>query len=425
MNKKYIIQASPSHTGSTVLTNLLYGMYKPNQPVYYHEQQTHPNRIIVKTHNLDYDYWANKYPHDSVFFITSKREDDLHDQIAKKYCSWPNVLIFDYNELNETKENSLESIVENVFHKVVDFIGSEISLPTTAKGTKRSMYNRIIAMNQAYEKIKHLPFGHVDKFYHLHGSHRGTNHAHYRVRCLRNIVVLKSNKHYRLGDLILARGERFCHDRDVILRDDEYKGRFLRDYLENRRANSHIENSKHTVMKNIDRKALNASVAKHSKSISTENNILYINIRTGDAVMDPYGNMDENAYGVKNKLFIFNPEKLLDQIHNKLQNHSEIDTIMVVTAMHFGDNEIPNTRGVKTWQYSDKAVDKNIELLEQIFKDIQKTFSLPLTIIPAHKNQARHIDNQFITLCTAKHVIIDGANFGELITTTREIYGQN
>lgn len=58
----------------------------------------------------------------------------------------------------------------------------------------------------------------------------------------------------------------------------------------------------------------------------------------------------------------------------------------------------------------------------QIYFDfIEKKFKLPLSVVPATKNQIQHIDNQFLTLCTAKHVVLDRAHFGELVATVKNL----
>jgi len=48
------------------------------------------------------------------------------------------------------------------------------------------------------------------------------------------IKIMKSNKHYRLGDLILCRGLRWQHDREIIFSDEQYNNSFLKDYLQSR-----------------------------------------------------------------------------------------------------------------------------------------------------------------------------------------------
>jgi len=220
------------------------------------------------------------------------------------------------------------------------------------------------------------------------------------------IKIMKSNKHYRLGDLILCRGLRWQHDREIIFSDEQYNNSFLKDYLQSR-----IQNE------GVDDQALIECVRKHSNNLQLKDNTLYINIRLGDSVMEPFGKInDKAAYGRVNKLFIFHPEKLMYQISDTLIQNPKVDSIQFVTALHFGDNEQNNT-----WRFSQEAVDENRRKMEVYLDFIEKKFKLPLSIIPATENKIKHVDNQFLTLCSAKHVILDGAHFGELIREVRNL----
>ena len=220
------------------------------------------------------------------------------------------------------------------------------------------------------------------------------------------IKILKSNKHYRLGDLILCRGMRWQHDRDIIISSGEYDNSFLKDYLQHR-----------TLDEGLDSDALKMSLQKHARKLQLDERTLYINIRLGDSVMNDIGEINaQNAYGRANQLFIFHPEKLMYQVSEILTSNPNINNIQFVTALHFGDNEIHNW-----WRFSQEAVDENRRKMEKYFDFIEKKFKLPLSIIPATENKIKHIDNQFLTLCTAKHVILDGAHFGELVVTVRNL----
>ena len=220
------------------------------------------------------------------------------------------------------------------------------------------------------------------------------------------IKILKSNRHYRLGDLILCRGLRWQHDREIISSNKEYESSFLKDYLESR-----------TQSEGVDNQALIECVQKHSKNLNLKDDTLYVHIRLGDSVMEPFGKInDKAAYGRAFELFIFYPDKLMYKISDILTQNPKINHIQFVTALHFGNNEQNNT-----WRFSQEAVDENQRKMEMYFDFIEKKFKLPLSIIPATENKIKHIDNQFLTLCTAKHVILDGAHFGELIREVRKL----
>ena len=220
------------------------------------------------------------------------------------------------------------------------------------------------------------------------------------------IKILKSNRHYRLGDLIFCSGYRWEYDRGIILNDNKYQNSFLRTYLESNQCGQEI-----------DAQSLVWAISKHSQNIKTNNKTLYINIRLGDSVMEATGKLrDEKAYGKLLGLFIFYPENLIKQIHLQLQQYPEITEIQFVTALHFGDNDRQNW-----WKFSEQAVQDNRRRLEPVFEFIKDRFQRPISILPSSDNQIAHIDNDFLTLCNANHIIIDKSNFGELILKVRDL----
>jgi len=170
--KERIIQASPGHTGSTILVNLLYGLLEPNSDVNFQgKTENLGKKFITKTHKLNLDSIINNLKDNEIYFVMSERNDKkVKKLINQKYRNYKNVLIFNFFELLETENNTISQICINAEKKLRKF------LPTTAlkyaKGDLQTMKNRIIAMNATYEKIKNEPFSYVNKFYHIHGSHR-------------------------------------------------------------------------------------------------------------------------------------------------------------------------------------------------------------------------------------------------------------
>jgi hypothetical protein len=168
--KTLIIQTSPPHTASTFLVNALHGiipsLYKKR--ILYEIFDETLSIIVVKSHILDIDNLIEKYGKKyKLYFICSERkEKNLF--IDEKYKNYSNVLVFEYSELNETVDNDLVTIVENIYNKVKKLINY---LPLN----KSNCLKRIIEMNKRYEEIKTKPWDYVDDFYELHGSHRNRN----------------------------------------------------------------------------------------------------------------------------------------------------------------------------------------------------------------------------------------------------------
>ena len=169
--KLLIIQTSPCHTASTFLINAIYGLipelfdkkiigiWVDNFEEYF------KNIIVVKNHNTNIDDLINKYNQKyKLVFICSERQEKnyLMDQ---KYKTYDNVVIFDFNELNETTNYTLIQIIDNIYNKVQKVL-PDIELNTT------KCIERINLMNIRYDEIKDKPFSYIDDFFEIHGSHR-------------------------------------------------------------------------------------------------------------------------------------------------------------------------------------------------------------------------------------------------------------
>lgn len=189
--KTLIIQYSPGRTGSTVLTNALYGLIPSlsNKNILFNSSNNILNLdkllnleklnldkllsldydiFVIKSHTTNtIDDYITKYNNDyKLFFICSERAE-LNLLIDEKYKLYDNVIVFSFDELNESSTNTVPMIVENIYHKINNKLNIELNI--------ENGINRIIEMNKLYEEIKDKDFAYFDKFYHLHGSHRNRN----------------------------------------------------------------------------------------------------------------------------------------------------------------------------------------------------------------------------------------------------------
>ncbi len=172
MKKTLIIQTSPHHTASTLLVNALYGLIprlKNKRIVGFWEQnwesEFDSDIIVLKSHNLDIDWFVKHYSrfYDLYFVCSEREEKNLHINPLHKH--YQKLLYIDYKELNETKSNSLEDIIDNIVAKLNKYI------PNLELNSKTGLL-RVLGMNEEYELIKDKPFTYVDEFYHIHGSHK-------------------------------------------------------------------------------------------------------------------------------------------------------------------------------------------------------------------------------------------------------------
>jgi hypothetical protein len=177
--KVLIIQTSPPHTGSTLLVNLLHGLFEGNKDkkiIFLRDDLCDDSWgsgageiTILKSHDINIDGLINKYGAKySVFFVCSERplESSL---IEVKYKSYRNVISFYYNELNETLQNPLTKIVSKVGGRVFAMLRGY----TNATINVQNGIKRVLDMNAKYNEIKGFPFSYIDDFYEIHGSHRG------------------------------------------------------------------------------------------------------------------------------------------------------------------------------------------------------------------------------------------------------------
>ena len=172
--KMLIIQSSPPRTASTLLANALYGFipsindkkiifssFKDNS----WEKDIDGNIIVIKSHNTNIDklikHYNDRY---KLFFICSERGKLAHRIIDEKYKLYDNVIVFKYEELNETSINPLTKIVDNIYNKISFVLNIDLN--------KALCIDRLNKMNEVCLHLKDKPFSYYDEFYHIHGNHR-------------------------------------------------------------------------------------------------------------------------------------------------------------------------------------------------------------------------------------------------------------
>lgn len=172
--KTLILQCSPFHTASTLLINAIYGLIPElsNKRIY-GEWNGNVNQnvgnnfddiIVIKSHNIEIDDLIIRYGNDyNLYFVCSQRKEHKY-MIDDKYTNYKNIIIFDYEELNETSNNTVPYIVTNIYNKIRKVIPITFDL--------ESGIHRIHSMNNRYKEIKDKPFSFIDNFYMIHGSHR-------------------------------------------------------------------------------------------------------------------------------------------------------------------------------------------------------------------------------------------------------------
>jgi hypothetical protein len=170
-----IIQTSPGHTASTLLVNAIYGLIPElsNKKIIYIDnfdenfQEYFNNIICIKTHDTNIDEIIKKFKDIyKLYFICSDRKE-FNYLIDDKYRLYENVIIFEYEELNETDTYDVPMIINNIYNKLNKVLKIDLNIDSGIK--------RIHDMNKLYNDIKMNSFEYIDDFFQIHGSHRNRN----------------------------------------------------------------------------------------------------------------------------------------------------------------------------------------------------------------------------------------------------------
>lgn len=167
--KERIIQNSFNGTGSTVVTNLLFGLLCPSCPYFISDTNRQDlDRLISKSHNMDYLAWRGKFgDRYDLYFVSTERDK----KIIKP--NGFNILVIPYEKILETEDYSLHLIVDYFYDMCRNFLPEKFFIKNELD-IKRDMFKRVDDMNKLYEEIKHRPFHKChNKFFGIHGNHRG------------------------------------------------------------------------------------------------------------------------------------------------------------------------------------------------------------------------------------------------------------
>jgi len=191
-----IIQTSYVHTGSTLLSNILYGFFCCDKPIQVQfmpipsQTEKLTQNLIVKSHYLGIRRWIHSYNQFDMFFVLSERDQ----KYPPHFYNMNKILIIEYDTLLESESNPVETIVENVYKKIRNFLPPKFFEPYSENIMKKNAIRRVKTMNALYENIKNNGFSYFDPFYLLHGNHRNREDTKISSQFVVNNSVKKSNK---------------------------------------------------------------------------------------------------------------------------------------------------------------------------------------------------------------------------------------
>lgn len=224
---------------------------------------------------------------------------------------------------------------------------------------------------------------------------------------LDKVLVLKSNPHYRIGDLIFRQGYRWMSDREEILKDKKYKNSFLYDYLSNLQDPLHDPyfDINNTIPRNIDDEYLLHSIINKRKPNIISDSSLYIHVRAGDIVQQDYGELMS--------MWLMNQDSLIHKVAETITRSNKIKKICVVTAFHFGD-----FKSQSKWIYDHESELLNKELLSNLIIRLGKLKTT--NILQSSNCNINSIDKHFLHLCHAENVILDTSGMSQVALNFRQ-----
>jgi len=238
------------------------------------------------------------------------------------------------------------------------------------------------------------------------------------VELIEQIKLMKSNKFYRLGDLIYGKGMRWKRDREVIVSSDLYNGSLLRGYLDG------IDKPNQTRFDSeLWSRVVKDKITKDKIQVSDES--LVIHVRAGDVVANNNqiftrllglsDDLDEIKKITNGRYYawaIISQGKIYDKINDKIADN-KFKNVIVITGLHFGDNEL-----LGRFEFSEEALNINKILFKILFDKIQDHYGMPVSI-PRQKNEINNIDDHLIRLIVSKHKILDSPGWARIVNDTK------
>tara|TARA_Y100000816_G_C26020772_1_gene534023 strand:+ start:416 stop:1132 length:717 start_codon:yes stop_codon:yes gene_type:complete len=224
------------------------------------------------------------------------------------------------------------------------------------------------------------------------------------------VKVLKDNEIYRVNDVYGVSHKRpYVHICKEILTNDKYKDTILRNYLEK-------SNDKVCLL------SLHSCILDYKEKNNIEtarDDQLVIHVRSGD---------DYKNIGLGN-------EQVFNSLLEKVKETSSITSIVIVTALHYGNTNYPGVYKVTNknnfkhlryhaynedksmmypirWAYNEESHNKNLDLL----LDFIKKLPLPVTI-----QSSMNIDFDLVYLTFCKHLITSSGGFSNLINQLNKL----
>lgn len=220
---------------------------------------------------------------------------------------------------------------------------------------------------------------------------------------LNKLRVLSNNKIYRLGDTIYSRGHRWSQDRLTIIRDPKFKDTILYNYFKQIDIRDDAEDSNTGVHWGKLIESVQNFYNENQERVKSSDNEFCINIRAGDIVTEREHHR---------QCYMFHHGLLMEEIKKIFTN--QIEKITMVTALHYGSDEIENR-----YFFSNKNYNLNLQYISNLIDFLQNELKLPINVFHSESENLKFIDEQFVKLIYSKFCIFDHGGFGQLVNEIR------
>jgi len=215
-------------------------------------------------------------------------------------------------------------------------------------------------------------------------------------KLVQDIVLLKSNKHYRFGDVIFKKGYYWKKSRDYIVNNDQFNNSILQTYLNSISDKSdkswNTNESSNIVYKNLNTIINNYILNEPTIQLPLPNELV-IHLRTGDWAYTPnFLNYDYT-----------------DLINKYIKTYN-ITKCTFCTAFHYGDYSEKNL-----WIYNEEIHNINVNKLTELFTKVLDSCNITLNI-----QSNINPDLDFIYILKADHFIGRDGGFSKIISILRQ-----
>jgi hypothetical protein len=226
----------------------------------------------------------------------------------------------------------------------------------------------------------------------LHAKVKPKATLHVVVFSVDLIQTIRSQRDYRIGDVIYRWGYKWRESMDNVLSNSTYDGTILKEYL--------LVNPDHDT---FDPHLFGQIIGRHAEAhgIPERSNVIGVHIRAGDVITVPHRFLSIDYVSVFRSILLQNPG---------------LDCINLVVCLAYGNYY---ERGL--WEYEDRKQQANQLCLEFLFNELESCFQ---GLINFELTSSSNTDIDLINLYTSGFFVADRGGFSRVINEARRAHGK-